>query len=94
MKTHYAYILRCADGTLYSGYTTDPDRRTAAHNAGTGAKYTRSRRPVELVYFEAFETKGEALSREAAFKRMRREEKLELVCKALPEEEKKRERTL
>jgi len=79
MKTHYAYILRCADGTLYSGYTTDLDRRTAAHNAGTGAKYTRSRRPVELVYSESFETKGEALSREAAFKRMSRARKLSLI---------------
>ena len=66
---HYAYMLRCADGTIYSGYTTSPARREKMHNSGLGAKYTRSRRPVELVYYEAFGTKGEALRREAALKK-------------------------
>ena len=66
---HYAYLFRCADGTFYSGYTTDLARRTAVHNSGHGAKYTRSRRPVVLVYYESFESKGEALKREAALKK-------------------------
>ncbi len=76
---NYAYLLRCADGTLYAGWTTDPVRRAAAHNAGRGAKYTRSRRPVALVYAEAFETKREAMRREAALKRMTRAQKLALI---------------
>lgn len=76
---YYAYLLRCADGTIYSGYTTDLRRRTAAHNSGRGAKYTRSRRPVELVYQEGFTTKSEALKREAAFKQLTRAEKLLLI---------------
>lgn len=75
----YAYLLRCADGTLYAGWTNDLSRRVAAHNAGRGAKYTRSRRPVALCYYETFETKEEALRREAAYKRMTRAEKLELI---------------
>ena len=58
---HYAYMLRCADGTIYSGYSTDPERRAAVHNSGRGAKYTRSRRPVELVFRECFPTKSESL---------------------------------
>ena len=65
---HYAYMLRCADDTIYSGYTTDLPRRIAAHNRGVGAKYTRSRLPVKLVYYESFATKQEAMRREAAFK--------------------------
>ena len=77
--SHYAYLLRCADGTIYSGYTTDPRRRTAAHNRGRGAKYTRSRLPVKLVYLEKFATKGEALKREAAFKKLRHVEKTALI---------------
>ncbi|MCI8525013.1 MAG: GIY-YIG nuclease family protein [Oscillospiraceae bacterium] len=77
---HYAYLARCADGTLYAGWTCDLRRRMAAHNAGRGAKYTRSRRPVALCYYEAFETKPEALRREAAFKRMTRAEKLALCA--------------
>jgi len=76
---HYVYMLRCADGTLYSGYSTDPFRRTAAHNSGHGAKYTRSRLPVELVYIENTESISEALKREAALKKLPRAEKLALI---------------
>ena len=79
---HYVYILRCADDTLYCGWTTDTEKRTAAHNAGRGAKYPRSRRPVTLVYREAFSEKSEALSREWHIKRMSREEKLRLIAAA------------
>ncbi len=75
----YVYIVRCADGTLYTGWTTDLDRRLKAHNDGTGAKYTRSRRPVELVYQELFDDKIEAQKREWAIKHMTRKEKLLLT---------------
>ena len=62
MKTaNYTYILRCSDGTLYTGWTNDLEKRVASHNDGTGGKYTRARRPVELVYYETFETKQEAM---------------------------------
>ena len=76
---HFVYMLRCADGTLYSGYTTNPDRRTAVHNSGRGAKYTRARLPVELVYCERAETKSQALKREAALKKLTRAEKMLLI---------------
>ncbi len=79
--THYTYILRCADGTLYTGYTTDVERRTKAHNAGRGAKYTRTRGPVELVHTEVFATKQEAMSREWHIKHdLTREEKEALIA--------------
>ena len=81
---HYAYILRCADGSFYSGYTNDLERRLAAHNAGTGAKYTRSRRPVELVYWETFSEKREALRREAAYKKLTHDEKSALISRFSP----------
>ena len=76
---NYAYILRCADGTLYSGWTNNLEKRLAAHNSGKGAKYTKTRLPVELVYFEEFESKNEAMSREAHFKQLSREQKLKLI---------------
>ena len=76
---NYTYLLRCADGTLYCGWTNHLAARVAAHNAGKGAKYTRSRRPVELVYLEQFETKEEAMRREYAIKHMTRRAKLGLV---------------
>lgn len=76
---YYAYMLRCADGTIYSGYSTDPNRRAAVHNNGRGAKYTRSRLPVKLVYAVAFPTKSEALKREAALKKLGHAEKLSLI---------------
>ena len=79
---NYVYLLRCSDDTLYCGWTTDLEKRVAAHNAGTGAKYTRSRRPVELVYYEAYESQSEALGREWRIKRMSREEKLALIRQA------------
>ena len=77
---NYVYILRCRDDTFYCGWTTDLTARIDAHNSGKGAKYTRSRRPVELVYYEEYESKHEAMSREWHIKRMSREEKTELVA--------------
>ena len=76
---NYTYILRCADGTLYTGWTNDLERRLAAHNAGKGSKYTCSRGPVELVYREERETKEQAMSRERQIKRLTRSEKLALI---------------
>ena len=76
--TPCAYILLCADGTLYTGWTNDIEKRLAAHNAGRGAKYTRGRRPVTLLYSEECATKNEAMSREAAIKKLSHEEKLML----------------
>ena len=75
----WVYMLRCQDGTLYTGATCDIPRRLAAHNSGKGAKYTRGRGPVELVYREACGEKSAALRREAAVKRLSREEKLRLM---------------
>ncbi len=76
---HFVYMARCADGTLYTGYARDVEKRVAAHNAGRGAKYTAGRRPVSVVHVEAFETRGEALRREHALKRLARRAKLALV---------------
>lgn len=77
----YVYLLKCADGTLYGGYTNDVEKRVQTHNAGKGAKYTKSRLPVKLVYCEAFADKRAALSREWHLKRLSRKEKLELIEK-------------
>lgn len=79
---NYAYILRCSDGTYYTGWTNNLVKRLESHNAGTGGKYTRARRPVELVYCEVSETKEEAMSREWHIKRLSRKEKEELVASA------------
>ena len=79
---NYAYILLCSDGTLYTGWTNDLDKRLASHNEGKGSKYTRTRRPVELVYWESFETKQEAMSREWHIKQLSREEKEKLIAGA------------
>ena len=76
---NYTYILKCKDGSLYTGWTNDLEQRVAAHNTGKGAKYTKARRPVELVYFEEFETKEQAMKREYAIKQMARKDKLEMV---------------
>ena len=75
----WVYMLRCQDGTLYTGATCDIPRRLAAHNSGKGAKYTRGRRPVELVYTQACGTHSQALRREAAVKKLTRPQKWELV---------------
>lgn len=74
------YILRCADGTLYTGYAVDPAQRCAAHNAGRGARYTAGRRPVAVVYTEACASVGEALRREHALKRLSRARKEALIA--------------
>lgn len=81
---YYVYLLRCADGTLYTGFTNDLARRLAAHNAGRGAKYTRGRRPVELVYWESFSNKSSALRREYAIKQLPRRQKLALIQSSAP----------
>lgn len=80
-KKHYVYILKCCNGSLYTGWTTDLEGRLKAHNRGTGAKYTRSHRPVELVYFEMQKSRSDALKREAYIKKLSREEKLVLLQK-------------
>lgn len=77
---NYAYLLLCADDSIYAGWTNDLQKRLHAHNEGHGAKYTRGRRPVRLVYAEEFATKEEAQSRECQFKKLRRTERLSLVC--------------
>ena len=79
---HYVYLVRCADDSIYCGWTTDLKKRVRAHNSGQGAKYTRSRRPVKLVYAEEFEEKQEALSREWHLKRLSRAEKIRLIEEA------------
>ena len=75
----YMYVVQCSDGTLYTGYTTDIDRRLKTHNAGKGAKYTRPRLPVTLLYQEGFSDKRAAMSAEALFKKKTREEKLAYI---------------
>ena len=82
---HFAYLVQCADGTLYGGYTTDLQKRLAAHNSGKGAKYTRSRLPVQLVYWEECPTKEAAMSREWQLKHLTREKKLELIAQKASE---------
>jgi len=77
---HTVYILRCADNTLYTGYTIDIERRVFEHNSEKiGAKYTKARRPVELIYKESFKDKGDALRREIEIKKLTRSEKLSLI---------------
>jgi putative endonuclease len=78
---NYTYIVECVDGSLYCGWTNDLDKRIKDHNAGKGAKYTKTRLPVKLVYFEEFDTKEEAMSREWHIKQLRREKKMELIAK-------------
>lgn len=76
---HYVYVLECSDGSYYTGYTTDVDRRVAEHDAGDGAKYTRGRTPVELVHVEEFESRSAAMQREYEIKQHARHEKERLV---------------
>ena len=81
---HFVYIVRCADGTLYTGCAKDLDARVSAHNGARGAKYTRSRRPVTLVYKERCSSLGKALRREHEIKQLTREEKKMLVGSGAP----------
>lgn len=85
-ETNYTYLLQCADGSLYCGWTNQLQARVQAHNEGNGAKYTKSRRPVALVYYETFATKQEAMRREWAVKQMTRKQKLELIAGWQPPE--------
>lgn len=82
-QKNFTYIVKCSDGSLYTGWTNDLDKRLKAHNSGRGAKYTKTRRPVELVYYEKFLTKQEAMSREARIKQLSRSQKLELIAGTL-----------
>jgi putative endonuclease len=75
----YCYILECSDGTFYTGWTTDPERRVSQHNKGVGAKYTSTRRPVKLIYLESQPSRTAAMKRELAIKRMKRSQKSRLV---------------
>ena len=81
LKNNYTYILLCKDGTLYTGWTTNLEERMKTHNKGKGAKYTRGRLPVRLVYSESFGNKQDAMRREAKIKKMKRKRKLELIHK-------------
>lgn len=76
---NYVYILKCIDSSLYTGYTNNLEKRIKTHNSGKGAKYTRCRLPVELVYYEMYETKNEAMKREYCIKQMSRFDKLKLI---------------
>ena len=78
---NYTYLLKCADGTYYCGWTNALEKRLKAHNDGKGSKYTRTRLPVELVYYESFETKEEAMSREWHIKQLTRAKKEALIAK-------------
>ncbi|MEG0127765.1 MAG: GIY-YIG nuclease family protein [Clostridium sp.] len=79
---NFIYILKCSDNTLYTGWTTDLNRRLKTHLSGKASKYTRARLPVEMVYSESFLTKSEAMKREAAIKKLTRKEKLNLISKS------------
>lgn len=76
---NYTYIVKCSDKTFYTGWTNDLKKRIEMHNSGKGAKYTKARLPVELVYYEAFDTREEAMSREWHIKRLSRSEKQKLI---------------
>ncbi len=76
---HYIYIVECSDGSLYTGYTTDLERRMKEHNSNTGAKYTRGRTPVSLLYYEEFDNRSEATKRECEIKKLRKNKKLLLI---------------
>ena len=76
---NYTYIVKCSDGSLYTGWTNDLEKRIRAHNDGKGAKYTKSRRPVVLAYYEAFQTKEEAMRREWEIKQLDREQKMKMI---------------
>lgn len=75
----YVYMLRCGDGSLYTGWTNDPEKRLREHQAGRGSRYTRAHLPVELIYLEEYNSKEEAMAREYAIKQLSRKEKLALL---------------
>jgi putative endonuclease len=81
--SYYIYILRCGDGTLYTGWTNDLEKRLKAHREGRGAKYTRGRQPLELLYSEVFDTKSDAVKREYQIKKMNRKQKDRLISYSL-----------
>ena len=81
---YYTYLLECSDGTYYCGWTTHPEIRLRAHNNGTGSRYTRSRRPVRMVYLECLSSRNEAMRRETAIKKMTRQQKADLI-RSMPE---------
>lgn len=81
-QSFYAYVVSCSDGTLYTGWSTDPARRLLAHNSGTGARYTRPRRPVKLLATWRFDSKQEAMRFEWAFKQLSRPQKLQAIAAA------------
>lgn len=81
---NYTYILKCSDGTLYTGWTNHLEKRLKDHNAGKGAKYTKSRLPVEIIYYETFSSKEEAMRREYFIKKLTRKEKLKLITSHQP----------
>ncbi len=76
---YFVYILKCNDGTFYTGYTVDLEKRLAKHNQGKASKYTRGRLPVEIVYTERFDSKSQAMQREASIKKLKRPEKIRLI---------------
>ena len=82
----YCYILECADGTYYTGWTTDPERRVKQHNKGIGARYTKTRRPVKLVYLEEQHNRTDAMRRELAIKKLKRAQKSKLIEGNIPDE--------
>lgn len=84
---NYTYIVECKDGTLYTGWTTNLQQRVKTHNAGKGAKYTRSRLPVVLRYFESFQTKEEAMRREYEIKHLTRKQKQKLIEKVVDKQQ-------
>ncbi|MBP3336846.1 MAG: GIY-YIG nuclease family protein [Clostridia bacterium] len=79
MSAYFVYLLECCDGSLYCGYTNDVEKRVKTHNDGQGAKYTKSRLPVKLAYFEEFSSKSDALKRECAIKKLTKPQKLKLI---------------
>ena len=80
-KNHCCYIVECRDNTLYCGYSNDVEKRVSNHNKGVGAKYTKTRLPVKLVYSECFDTKSDAMKREYQIKQLTRQQKLNLIKK-------------
>ena len=82
MTVHWTYIVECSDGSFYTGYTTDVERRVAEHEAGEGAKYTRGRTPVELRYVEEFDSQSAAMAREHEIKQLSRAEKERLTAES------------